>query len=232
MPEEDVNERKLSPLVKLAILGALLIIGAVIAWFVDIPSADEIRARVAAAGLVGVLVFVLAYAGLSLTPTPASVLSIAAGVLFGFAGGIAAVFAAAMLSASLAYILGRHLGADALSRYGGPKTATAVLFLRRRGFASVLIVRLVPLFPFWLVNYAGGISGIRFRHYFLGTALGIIPGVMSYVALGAFGTQPLSWPFAAAIAAFIVLTVGGGYAARRMQNKRPELSSRQEPDRV
>ncbi|WP_278313677.1 TVP38/TMEM64 family protein [Lolliginicoccus levis] len=211
-------------LIKLGMLAVLLAVATIIALTVDVPGPEEIRDRVAAAGLIGVVVFVLAYAGLSLTPAPASVFSIASGVLFGFAGGAVVVFVAAMIAATAAYAISHYLGADAVARFGGDRTARAVAFLRERGLVSVLLARLIPLFPFWLVNYAGGLSGITFRHYTLGTAIGIIPGVLSYVALGAYGTDPLSWPFLAAIAAFLVLTIAGSYSARRMRGSKPVLA--------
>lgn len=208
MHQDETGRKFFTPLVKLAVLACILVVGGVVALAVDVPSVDEVRSQVAGAGLLGALTFVLVYAALSSIPAPASVLSIASGVLFGFAGGAAVVFIGAMIAATVSYLLGKHLGSEAVVRYGGARTNRAVQFLRRRGFVAVLLVRLVPLFPFWLVNYAGGISGIKARDYFLGTALGIIPGVLSYVALGAFGTQPLSWPFVAAIVAFVVLTAG------------------------
>ncbi|WP_235900700.1 TVP38/TMEM64 family protein [Lolliginicoccus suaedae] len=210
-------------LIKLAMLALLLGVATIIALTVDVPGPEEIRDRVAAAGAIGVIIFVLAYAGLSLTPAPASVFSIASGVLFGLVGGALVVFSAAMIAATVAYGISRYLGAEAVVRYGGDRAARAVAFLRERGLVSVLLARLIPLFPFWLVNYAGGLGGIAFRHYTIGTAIGIIPGVLSYVALGAFGTDPLSWPFLAAIAAFLLLTLVGGYSARRMRSSKPML---------
>lgn len=208
------------------LLGVILLAGAGIAYAIDLPSVSEIRTFVADTGVWGVVAFVLFYAALSSVPSPASVLSIASGVLFGFIGGALVVFVGAMIAASVAYSLGHLLGADAVTRYGGERVSRAVQFVQKRGFIAVLLARLVPLFPFWLVNYAGGISGIRVPAYLLATAVGIIPGVLSYVALGAFGTQPLSWPFALAIAAFVLLTAVGAYYARRMKSAEPELSDR------
>ena len=77
----------------------------------------------------------------------------------------------------------------------------------------------MPLFPFMAVNYAAGLSAVRQRDYLLGTAVGIVPATVGYTALGAYGTSPLSWPFAAAVLAVAVLTLGAGYAARRLRNR-------------
>jgi len=82
-----------------------------------------------------------------------------------------------------------------------------------------LLVRLVPLFPFMAVNYAAGLSAVRQRDYLLGTAVGIVPATVGYTALGAYGTSPLSWPFAAAVLAITVITLGAGYAAGRLKDR-------------
>ena len=85
----------------------------------------------------------------------------------------------------------------------------------RHGVAAIVIVRLIPVIPFTVINYAAGLTAVRFRPYLVGTAIGIVPGTVAYVALGAYGTQPASWEFAAAVGAFLVLTLVGVVAARR-----------------
>jgi len=76
-------------------------------------------------------------------------------------------------------------------------------------------VRLVPLVPYIAINYASGLSGVKFRHYALGSALGMVPGSLAYAALGAYGTNP--WGLAAAGSALIILAVGGSWWARRLR---------------
>lgn len=207
-------ERK-SVVLRLLLLVAVIAVGAVAVSVVGIPDVDEVRNRISAAGWRGVAVFVLLYAVLSMTPTPASALTVIGGVLFGFATGTAAVVAGATLGAWGAYGIGRGLGYAAVARLEGPRIVAVMAFLRRRGFVAVLTVRLIPLFPFWVVNYTGGVSGVRQRDYLGATVLGILPATMSLVAVGAYGAEPLSWPFAAAVAVFVLLTVGGSLAARR-----------------
>lgn len=78
----------------------------------------------------------------------------------------------------------------------------------------MVVVRLVPVVPFTAINYTAGLTGIRFWHYTLGTALGIVPGTVAYVALGTYGTTPGSWPFLVAAGALVLLSVGGLLATR------------------
>ncbi|MCH9668180.1 MAG: TVP38/TMEM64 family protein [Proteobacteria bacterium] len=202
--------------VKAAILALLIGAGIVLAITVDLPDPAALRDRVAAAGTWGMLAFILLYAALTLTPFPASALTIASGLLFGLAIGASVVVFAATLGAWLAFLLARSLGRDGVSRIRWARFASVDAMLERRGLVSVLIVRLVPLFPFMAVNYAAGLSAVRQRDYLLGTAVGIVPATVGYTALGAYGTSPLSWPFAIAVLAVVVITVTAAYAARRI----------------
>ena len=162
----------------------------------------------------GTAVFILGYAALTLAPIPKSVLSIAAGLVFGFAAGIAVVFAAAILGAVAAFWLGRRLGREAVERFTGARVEKIDELLQRRGLAAMIGVRLIPVLPFTVINYAAGLTSLRWRPYFLGTAIGILPGTVSYVTLGASGLQP-GWPLYAALGILAVLTLAGLVAGGR-----------------
>jgi len=204
---------------KAAVLALLIGGGITLALTTDLPDPAALRDRVAAAGAWGVVAFVGVYAALTLTPFPASALTIASGLLFGLAVGAAVVVFAATLGAWVAFLLARGLGRDGVSRIRWARIATIDAMLERRGLISVLLVRLVPLFPFMAVNYAAGLSAVRQRDYVLGTAVGIVPATVGYTALGAYGTSPLSWPFAAAVLAVVAVSLGAGYAARLLKNR-------------
>ncbi|MGK2853905.1 MAG: TVP38/TMEM64 family protein [Microbacteriaceae bacterium] len=204
---------------KAVILALLIGVGIALAVTTDLPDPTQLRDRVAAAGAWGVVAFVIVYAGLSLTPFPASALTIASGLLFGLTVGATVVVFAATLGAWLAFLLARWLGREGVSRIRWARIATIDAMLERRGLISVLLVRLVPLFPFMAVNYAAGLSAVRQRDYLLGTAVGIVPATVGYTALGAYGTSPLSWPFAAAVVAVVLISLAAGYAARRLKNR-------------
>lgn len=202
--------------VVLVVLVVVVAAGVVVAATVEIPDPASVRDRVAAAGMWGVLVFVLLYAALTVTPFPASALTVASGLLFGLVTGALLVIVAATLGAWIAYWLARSLGRGSVARIEWSKIRALNAVLERRGLSSVLVVRLIPLFPFGLVNYAAGLSSVRQRDYLIGTAVGIVPGVIGYTALGAYGTSPLSWPFAAAVAAVMLVSGASGYLARRL----------------
>ncbi|WP_258802345.1 TVP38/TMEM64 family protein [Pseudarthrobacter sp. NS4] len=166
----------------------------------------------------GPLVFVLGYAALTLSPVPKNVLSIGAGVVFGFAGGVGVVVAAALLGAAAAFWLGRWLGREAVEKFTGARVEKLDEVLRRRGFAAVVGVRLVPVLPFTAINYLAGLTSVGWWPYFSGTAAGILPGTVSYVTLGAFGMQ-LGWQVQAAAAALGLLTIAGLIVAVRRRSE-------------
>ncbi|GGC68204.1 hypothetical protein GCM10011410_21150 [Hoyosella rhizosphaerae] len=185
----------------------------------DVPGPSEIRAFAESAGPLGLVLFIAIFVGLTLTPVPSSALAVTAGLLYGFVGGALIAVPSAIVAALIAYYGGRTLGADALLHYGKQPALRAVTFLNRRGFTAVLTVRLVPLLPFWLVNYSSGVAGIPVLGYVLATSIGILPGMLGFVAVGAFGTDIFSWQFAATITAVFAFSMCGAYAVQRFTRR-------------
>lgn len=178
----------------------------------------EIREWAADIGPAGAVVFVVAYAGFTLTPVPKNVLTIAAGLVWGFWVALGLVYVGALLGAAAAFVLGRSLGREAVERLTGARMARVDAVLAHRGFLAVLGTRLVPVIPFTLINYGAGLTAIRRRDYALGTAVGILPGSAAYVALGAYGWE-LGPPFWIALAALGVLALGGVVAAAVLRRR-------------
>jgi uncharacterized membrane protein YdjX (TVP38/TMEM64 family) len=204
---------------RLALLAGLLLGGLVIVRQTGIPDPDQVRSSLNGTGSTGLVAFIAAYVVCSLLVLPKGLLSIAAGVTWGLLPGVAVVMAGALLGATAAFWLGRWLGRDTVTRLAGQHLARLDGLVERHGVAAILVVRLIPVVPFTAVNYAAGLTAIRFTPYLLGTALGIVPGTVAYVALGAYGTDPRSWEFAAAVVAFLVLTIGGAFAVRRHRHQ-------------
>ncbi|MCZ2815095.1 TVP38/TMEM64 family protein [Modestobacter sp. VKM Ac-2984] len=204
---------------RLTVLVLLIAIAVVVAVAVGVPDAQQLRADVAAVGPAAPVLFVLVYAVASLAPVPKNVFSVAAGLLFGLGEGTGIVLLAALLGALAAFALGRALGREAVERMTGGRVARVDALLGRHGFLAVLGVRLVPVLPFTAINYAAGLTAVRLGDYVLGTAVGILPGTVAHVALGAYGTSPGSWPFVAAVLGLVALTAGGAAAVHRHRRK-------------
>lgn len=203
---------------RLGILVVFVAAAAVAVLVAPLPPVAEIRGYFGRAGWWGTAAFILGYAMLTLAPVPKSVLSVAAGLVFGFAGGVAVVFTSAMVGSVAAFWLGRWLGREAVERFTGARVEKVDRLLSRRGLIAVIGVRLVPVLPFTAINYAAGLSSIRWWPYFLGTAIGILPGTVSFVTVGAFGLQP-GWQLNTALGALGALTVAGLVVARRRRRK-------------
>ena len=167
------------------------------------PVLDALRS-LGDTGPVGPVLFALAYAACTLGPVPRSVLSTTAGVVFGFGWGVGVAYTGSLLGAAAAFVLARRLGSEALSKLIGDRAAAADDLLRKRGLVAVLALRVTPVMPFTAVNYGAGLTTIRWAPYWLGTVIGVVPGTLSYVAVGAYATSPGPWGGAAAVA--LVLT--------------------------
>lgn len=115
----------------------------------------------------------------------AAILSLAAGAIFGPLMGTLYANIAATTGATLAFLVTRYLLRDAVLNRFGSRLEGMNRELEQRGFSYLLFLRLVPLFPFFLINLAAGLTRLPLRTFFLGTLLGIIPGGFVYVNAGA-----------------------------------------------
>jgi len=217
-------QRLASPGVRAAVLLVLLVVAVVLSFRWDGLNLAAVRALVDGAGWLGPAIFIVLYAVAATLLVPAAPFTIGAGLLFGPVLGTAVALAGATAGATGAFLLGRFFGRDAVRRFGGARVARLDAYVTARGFTAVLIVRLVPLFPFNVINLVAGASGIRLWEYVMATAIGIVPGTIAYAALGGTIDDPTSPAFIAALAVFAVVTVAAGIAARRMR-ERDVLSS-------
>jgi uncharacterized membrane protein YdjX (TVP38/TMEM64 family) len=210
-----VLERLASPRVRLAIL-ALVVLGAGGALVATGgPSLQAVREAVDAAGPLGAVAFVVGYAGLTVALVPGSALTIAGGVLFGPFLGTALVVVGATAGACAAFGLGRRLGRAGVEAVAGERIGRLDAMLGRQGFTAVLLVRLVPVVPFNVSNYAAGVTAVTFRDFALGTLVGIVPGSFAYAALGGSFDDPTSPLFLTAVGLVVVLAVVGVVVSRR-----------------
>ena len=135
----------------------------------------------------GPIVFGIAYLLRPLLLFPASIMTIAAGLLFGAVAGTLVVIVVANASAMLAYLIGRGLAGDPKQPDDAERAGLIARWgqrMRTNSFESVFIMRLLFL-PYDLVNYASGALRIRWTSFLLATVLGTLPGTVSFVLLGA-----------------------------------------------
>lgn len=214
-PHVREKQRTRGVWVRVAVLGGLLagvvLVDRVWGW----PNVSSLQSRVEEAGGAGVLVFVLGYALLTLLPAPKAVLTVLGGILYGFWLGALLAWLAALIGAVVAFGLGRLLGRDAVDRLIRGRLDRADRLLADHGLGAVIAARLVPVLPFTVVNYAGGLTGVRLRDFVIGSAIGVVPGSLAYAALGASGTDP--WRIFVTLAVLVALVVVGGLIRRRVR---------------
>lgn len=136
-------------------------------------------------GAIGGVAFITIYAAAALAFLPGSVLTLGAGAVFGVWLGSVYVFIGATLGAIAAFLVGRYLVRGWVSQQiaGNQKFAAIDKAVAREGFKIVLLARLSPVFPFNLLNYGFGVTGVSLKDYALGS-IGMIPGTVLYVYIG------------------------------------------------
>lgn len=141
---------------------------------------------VAAHPLASAAAYVGAYVvAVALSLPGAAVLTAAGGLLFGIVlGGVLAVVGAT-LGAVLLFLVARYALADVVAAKAGPLMARIRPGLERDGFSYLLALRLLPVFPFWLVNLAPALAGMKLAPFAAATLLGIVPGAMVFASIGA-----------------------------------------------
>lgn len=123
------------------------------------------------------VLFILAFAVSCVLFLPASVFIVSAGLIWGGWPGSLYALTGAVIGAFLTFHVSRFIGGDVLSKLGrgGARLARA---LEGAGFTSLLILRLIPFFPFPVFNYGAGVSGVRERDFLLSTAAGVLPAIL------------------------------------------------------
>lgn len=130
--------------------------------------------------------FVAAYtAAVALSIPGAVILTVGGGFLFGSLPGTALVVVGATAGATLLYLIAKTALGDALRARAGGAVQRLEAGFKENALSYLLVLRLIPLFPFWLVNLAAAVLGVPFRTYVLATFLGIIPGSFVYAQVGA-----------------------------------------------
>lgn len=152
-------------------------------------NAAALRQWVEGAGPAAPLLFMAVYAVATVLFVPGSVLTLAGGALFGPWLGTFYNLTGATLGAALAFLAARHLASDWVARKSGGRLERLRQGVEKEGWRFVAFTRLVPLFPFNLLNYALGLTNIRFRDYVLASYLCMLPGAFAYTWLGHVGSE-------------------------------------------
>lgn len=164
-------------------------------------------------------VYVLA----SLAAMPITVLIVVTALVFGPAAGFAYALTGSLLASGVTFALGRTLGRDTVRRLAGARLNELSRRLGNGGVLAVLVLRLVPVAPFTLVNLVAGATHLRARDFLLGTALGMIPGILAVTVFSDRLAVALWHPSALTLgllAGAVVLIAAGAFAIYRWLARR------------
>ena len=145
----------------------------------------QFAAWVDSIGIWGPIVFISGYALATIAFIPGSVLTVAAGAIFGLGKGVVYVLTGASIGAAGAFLVARYLARKAIERRieGRPRFQAIDRAVAREGLKIVFLLRLSPVFPFNLLNYGLGLTRVRFRDYLI-ASVGMLPGSFLYVYYG------------------------------------------------
>jgi len=157
--------------------------------FEIIQKVPNVIERTASSGPVGYLGFILIYIVSTVMMLPGSPLTFTAGALFGFWKGLIFVSIGSTLGASCAFMVSRYLIRKSIEKrvLKNKKFQSIDNEIDEQGWKIVILARLSPIIPFFLLNYALGITKIRFIHFIFASWVGMIPGTTVYVLMGTMG---------------------------------------------
>jgi len=150
---------------------------------------NAIQSWLDSAGIFAPLIFILVYALATVLFLPGSVITLAGGALFGPVLGTLYNLTGATLGATLAFLLSRYLAGDWVRKKARGKIDQLITGVEQEGWKFIAFVRLVPIFPFNMLNYALGLTRISVWKFILSSFVFMLPGGAAYTYLGYLGRE-------------------------------------------
>lgn len=163
----------------------------------------------------GWLAIILVYIVLLSLMFPLTLLVAATGMLFNTEWALSAAIVGSLGSSAMGYIIGHRLGREAIEKYGGARVRATERFIQNNSIRSMVLINLLPIAPFTVTNMLAGAFHMNFYRYMLGSALGLVPGLIIVVLFGGqlanilkSGDMSLHWPGMTLTIALAVVFVG------------------------
>ncbi len=161
-------------------------------YYRDDFSVELIKQWVEQVGWWAPVIFIFIYAAAAILFLPGTIFTFAGGIIFGPVLGVLYNLTGATLGAALSFLIARYLASNLVTQHSAGKLKQLINGVESEGWRFVAFVRLVPLFPFNLLNYALGLTKIRFIDYVLATFIFIIPACIAYTYIGYAGAEVIS----------------------------------------
>jgi uncharacterized membrane protein YdjX (TVP38/TMEM64 family) len=146
---------------------------------------EALKGFIAANFAAAILIYILIYVAVVALSLPGGlVMTVTGGLLFGWLWGATATVVGATAGATLIFLIAKSSLGEALAARAGPGLGKLREGFKENALSYLLFLRLVPVFPFWLVNLAPALLGVPLRTYVIGTAIGIIPGTIAFSVAG------------------------------------------------
>ncbi|HAZ45895.1 MAG TPA: TVP38/TMEM64 family protein [Cyanobacteria bacterium UBA11369] len=179
------------------------------------------------AGVWAPVTYIFLYTVGTILILPSTPLNLSGGAIFGAWWGTLWTTIAAVIAAVVAFAFTRTVGRDLVAKKFAGRWEAMDAEMRQGGLFYMFAIRLLPIIPYGLVNFAAGLTSIRFRDYFVGTLLGTVPGVLPFVLLGSSGLQALRTgdvlPLMGALGLTGILVGGATWYRRRRSDRSQDL---------
>ena len=213
--QSSSNNKKSRAWIRPAILITAVITLFIIARFFGFgQKIGELRTWIESLGTWGMAVIIVIYVAATVAAVPGSAITVAAGALFGSLFGVIIVSIASTTGAALCFLIARYFARDSIARM----FSSNKLFLRldkltdEHGAVIVALTRLVPIFPFNILNYGFGLTSVKFKDYLFWSWLCMLPGTVLYVVGADAVTKALAkgqipWSLVGVVAVMIVILI-------------------------
>jgi uncharacterized membrane protein YdjX (TVP38/TMEM64 family) len=184
------------------------------------------------AGIWAPIIYIIIYTIATVLVLPSTALNLTGGAIFGPWLGTLWTSVAAVIAAVVAFAFTRTVGREIITQKLAGRWQSMDAEMRQGGLFYMFAIRLLPIIPYGLVNFAAGLTSIRFRDYFIGTILGTVPGVLPFVMLGSSGLQAMKTgnilPLVGSLALIGLLVFGATWYRRRRQSPQKALQEKEQ----
>lgn len=179
----------------------------------------QIQSWLKSYGIWAPIIYIVLYVVATLLVLPSTALNLTGGAIFGPWLGTIWTSVAALIAAIVAFAFTRTVGREAVAKRLAGRWQAMDTEVRQGGLFYVFAIRLIPIMPYGIVNFAAGLTSVSFKDYVLGTTLGTVPSVLPFVLLGSSGLKALQTgdvlPLVGALALTGILVVGATWYRRR-----------------
>lgn len=204
---------------RLAVLGLLLTVIGVSLIVLGTDAVGDVLED-AADSRWGVAAFIALYVVAVVTLVPGTIGTVTAGAVLGFAVGFPVAMVGSLIGATIAFAIARALGREGSQQLLGGRLMSIDDWIGENDLVSIIVLRLMPIVPFNLLNYAAGLTAMRPSRYVAGSVIGMLPGTALTTFAASRANDPSSSAFLLATGALLLTVVVSTFAARRFTKGR------------